>query len=293
MISNLITLSIDDFKMKYVEFSLRNNKLFIENIDEEFFDDFITLNDKETKIIFNLDSAFKEILLRKKNIHKDISITLPSRYFYIVKLPYDISMSNKKLNSYLKWELPIIYPEIKNQDVIVQNIKMEGNYCLAIGIKRTIINTIKKFVENSNLNLKLIENEHLSFNRFIKYYPKVDNSNYLIVYVGNNYFTLSYNTPTNMIDFRMFNYDELSEIIEKTHNYYNENIKSNDLFVNLFITGNYVSDTFIKHFEATNTFILRRLNPFDNIPYNPKLINSKLYTSKNYTFATNVALTLS
>jgi hypothetical protein len=290
MSNNLLTLSIDDYKIKLVEFSYRNGKLYIENIDEEYFEELLNFNEKETKIHYLLKDAINELMLRKKAVTRNVSIALPTKYFYIIKIPYEKKLSLKDLNNYLKWELRVIYPELINRDIIVQNIKLDDKYCIAIAIERHIINKIRTFVEFYNFELKIVENEHLAFNRFVKKYPKVDNSNYLILYVGIDYFTISYNSINNIIEFRSYKYSELSEVIEKTHNFYNQFIKTNDLFVNLYITGSNISDTFIKHFEATNTFILRRVNPFEGIQYNPKLINSKLYTLKNYAFAVNVAL---
>lgn len=293
MTSNLITISIDDFKIKYVEFVYEANKLKIENIDEEYFDELLSFYDKEPKIIYLLDTALKEIFLRKKNIAKDVSLTIPSKYFYIAKLPYDNKLSTKELNNYFKWELPIIFPELNNQDIIVQNIKLDDVYSLAIGIKRSIINIIKKFVVNANLNLKLVENEHLAFNRFIKNYRKPLQSNYLALSIGNQNFTLSYNSPNNIIDFRTYSYTELNEIIEKTHVFYNENIKFNDLIINIYLSGNNISKTFVDILEETKNFIVKIVNPFEGIPIATKAINTKLYSTKYYSFFSNVALTLS
>ena len=82
-LTNQVGVNLTEDKIQLVEIVKKENKLFLENADEEFFEESIFENTKEAKYIHILQNAFNEIVLRNPLISTKISFTLPTNYFYV------------------------------------------------------------------------------------------------------------------------------------------------------------------------------------------------------------------
>lgn len=288
---NHAAISISDGKLQIVELVLSENKFVIDNIDEEYFDEFLNFNDKEPKIVSLLQSAFSELIFRKKLVSENISFVLAGSLFQIAKLPYDNNLSNKELNNHLKWELGILFPQLLNIDLVVQNFKLSENECFAVALQRRHINFIKTFCSRNSLKLKYIDNDHFAFNRLAIKFLALEKAPYLTLFAGEKYFSLMYNVNNKPTDYKRFSITNLNDVISITSEYFLKSIaKSEDDIAKLIIAGESIPDEFIKKFEKHTKFIITKINPFDKVLHNPRLIQSKNLTIRNNTFSHVAAL---
>jgi Tfp pilus assembly PilM family ATPase len=101
---------ISNSKLRLVEVCNKGDIFSLENVDEEFFFDFLNFNDKETKLISILQNAFNEITLRNQLTSNIVSFTLPSNLFTILDIPYDDALTKKDLQEHINWELSLLMP---------------------------------------------------------------------------------------------------------------------------------------------------------------------------------------
>jgi len=96
-------ISISESKLQLVEVKYSDNNFIIENVEEEYFNEFLDFNFKETKFISILQSAFNNIIFRKPINAEYISFSLPLELFYINKIPIESTYSPKEQIEYYKW----------------------------------------------------------------------------------------------------------------------------------------------------------------------------------------------
>ena len=80
-LTNQTGLSITEDKVQLVEIISKENTFYLENVDEEYFEESLFENTKESKFIHILQNAFNEIILRKPLTSGKISITIPPSFF--------------------------------------------------------------------------------------------------------------------------------------------------------------------------------------------------------------------
>jgi len=82
-LTNQVGINISNTSIQLVEISNKQSKVYLENVDEEFFEESLDLNLKEPKFIHILQNAYNEIILRKPLLTSKVLISLPINFFKI------------------------------------------------------------------------------------------------------------------------------------------------------------------------------------------------------------------
>lgn len=190
-------LHISKSKLQIVEVLNKNNKFILGNVDEEYFPEFLSFKDEESKIINILQSAFDELLLRKPLNSDSISFSLPNTSFKAFDIPFDKSLTKDDLLEHLNWELSVLYPDEIGGNYLIQNIKItDGDYragsnAIVFAMEKSTLQILYKFCHKNNLSLKFVDHEHMSANSIIILEQnKNKEALFCSVYINDNYFSL-------------------------------------------------------------------------------------------------------
>ena len=87
---NHVGITITNSKIQLVEIIFNNNRFYLNNVDEAYFNEPVNFDDdKETKISSRIQGAFNEILIKKPLESKSVSFALPFELFNSLQVPYD------------------------------------------------------------------------------------------------------------------------------------------------------------------------------------------------------------
>ncbi|MBI9070993.1 MAG: hypothetical protein JEY94_05310 [Melioribacteraceae bacterium] len=296
---NHIGLSFSCSKLQLVEVNYNENSFYLENVDEEYFNEFINLDSKETQVISILQNAFNELQLRKPIKGKAVSITLPNEFFKIVEIPYEKTLIPNDLKDMFKWNLSILYPDLNTDDFVVQHIDIKngnvGSSAIVIGVNRRYLKALHKFCVRNNLVLKYIDNAHIASNAYLLK-EKISAKDILLsIYVSEKNLSVMLLKDKKPIYFTSYGFDNIAgtiPIISKSVSAFNKSGISTSSITSSFIAGENISDTLLKQIQETCGLPIVRFNPFNKIKAAPHLIENDNYSYKNnsYSAATGIAL---
>lgn len=194
---NHVGLHISKSKLQLVEVINKNNNFILWNVDEEYFPEFLSFEDRESKIISILQSALDELFLRKPIKSSSASFSLPNTSFKTFDIPFDKSLIKDDLAEHLNWELSVLYPESKGEEYSLQNIKItdgdyrEGSNAIVFALEKTTLKILHKFCQRNNLHIKFVDHEHMSANSIIFLeQDKNKESLFCSIYFEDNYFSI-------------------------------------------------------------------------------------------------------
>ena len=104
VITNQLGLNITEEKLQLVELNYTGNSCYLENIDEEYFEELISSETKEAKFIYILQNAFNEIILRNPINANKVSVSLPLSFFNTFEIPAEQNLTGSDFDEYLEWE---------------------------------------------------------------------------------------------------------------------------------------------------------------------------------------------
>lgn len=288
-------LYVSNTKLQLVEVNYRDDKFILENVDEEYFDDFFKPSDKETKIITILQNAYNELVIRKPLKSNLVSFSLPSTFFKVLDIPYDDTLIKNDFEEHLHWEVSVLYPHLPKNETSIQHIKIDksflrsGKSLIVLTISKNILRLINKFCQRNNLILKVVDNEHLASNVVIY----LDNFNkleglYLSIFLRENYFSLvliergipiffrikKFRSPEKLANYIYDELEYLASISEETLD-----IKKTYIF------GEAVSNAMIEQLTIQCKINPIKANPFKRIHIDQSIINNSYYTTHFNSFA--------
>ena len=291
-------------KLQLVEVNYKTKNFCLENIDEEYFSEFLDLSIKETKFISVLQNAFDEIILRKPLNTNYVSFSLPHEFFRIAEIPYDATLIGEDLIDHLKWEISLLYPDYEARDYIVQYIDTKSGdngtakQAIVIAAIKKYLKIIHKFCVRNNLILKFIDNSHIASNSVIWLdNPASNNDYYVNIMLGRlnlSVILLKDNLP---VYFKIKHLQSAADVIPKLL-YEMGNLKDKKITLNsvkkVYISGDHISDNIIHRLEKALNISLIKYNPFNYIEANPALHENEFYTDKfnSFTSAAGIALRL-
>lgn len=298
---NHIGINITSSKLQLVEVNYKDEKFYLENVDEEFFDDFLNLQDKETKCISILQKAFDEILLRKSINSSAVSITLPQEFFHIVELPYEESLiENDQLESF-RWDISVLYPELKTDDLLIQKIEVDKSSlrkekkAIVISVSRRYLKILHKFIVRNNLNLKYIDNAHIAVNNFVSLEELGDKGLVMSVYIGEKSLSVLVVENNYPVFFSSKKISSISSVIpsifKEVEKMKLSGIDLNNITQSL-IAGDDLSENLIKQVQESFELPMLRLNPFNKLDVNPSLKENSLYIEKFNSFSAAMGIAL-
>jgi Tfp pilus assembly PilM family ATPase len=266
---------ISTSKLRLVEVGHKDDIFSLENIDEEFFSDFLNFSDKETKLITILQNAFNEIILRNQLSSNIVSFTLPANLFNIIDIPYDDALTKKDLQEHLKWELSLLLPELDSNDIAMQSIDIsdsilrKGNNIILILLQKKIIQLLIKFCNRNNLTLRYIDNEHLSAINLLSLNQSITSSKiYLTLLVRETYASIVLIENTIPINVDVFLYEGVSELIEKLNKKLESISTKFDEVIDIeksFVFGDALTQSALLKIQETTGLILESTNPFKKL----------------------------
>jgi Tfp pilus assembly PilM family ATPase len=287
--------TITSSKIQLVEINYRNSQYFLQNVDEVYFDEHLKLlQDKETKIITVLQSAFNEILIRNRVNSRAASFTLPPEIFYTVQLPFDNTLLHQDLIEEIKWELSILFPSVFINDLVIQHLEVEKNRIvnhdtiLVSALKRKYLHWLKYFCEENNLKIKFIDNSHFASERALTSSQKLNTGIFLSIYLSNNYLSFIFSLDGKPFLFKAIPYSTASEIpqliLKETSPTETVNI-NRSLIDSVYITGEDISSSFVDTLSFSTGIELKLFNPFENINPDSKLFENSNFSQKSNSFS--------
>ncbi len=299
-IYNHTGINITSSKLQLVEVVHRDNRFFVENVDEEYFFEFLDFSSKETKIISLLQNAFDEMILRNPLQSANISFTLPIELFKIVEIPYDQSLTGVDLTAHLKWELSILFPADSSSDFIVQYIPVkrgsesDSNHLIIVALLKQHLKTLHKFCSRNNLQLKYADNPHIASNLVISSNPDLsERDQKMSIFISDR--VLSVILLTNNIPgyFKTKSLKKISEVIPKLGEIFDDlnslNINTTEI-KEIFVSGDNIGDSLLKQISDSRGIKLHRINPFQSVNFPPKLKENEYFTEKFNSFVPSAGI---
>lgn len=295
-------LNISGNKLQLVDTVHKDDGLYLENVDEEWFEENIDFTKPESQFVSILQNAFNKILLRKPLLSSNISFTLPFEFFHITRIPYEQTLTNNDLKDHFKWELSVLFPPSSPDDFIVQYIEtsksdiVEPGEAIIIAIKKEVVKRLHKFASKNNLVLKYIDNAHISCNPFIAYANKdYEKGVFCSFYCDENYFSTIILDGKNPIFFSSVKFNELSEIpilLAKEFSRMKKMKINSDLISKYFYCGVMPKDVVVNPIIREFDINIININPFNSLKIKGSTDFTKFHQHENNSFtpATGIAL---
>ena len=298
ILTNQIGVSITESSIQLVEIVNKEDKIFLENVDEEYFEESLYETTKEAKFIHILQNAFNEIILRSPLKSNKISVTLPPSYFRIFEIPADKNLTKNDLNEYIKWELTKLFPDENADNLVTQKLVLDTptfqsyKRVLIYSINENILRRIHKFCVRNSLTLKYIDNAHVASSALID-----DDSNILSIYAESKDLSIILYSNNNIfyqVQKQFNSISQIPELISST----NDEIKERELLskgVELsYMDGISTTNELKNSISTTNNISFKDFAPFSKLEISDNLINSNLVTENAAKFAsaTSIALRL-
>jgi hypothetical protein len=294
---------ISNNRLQLVEVNNIDNNFVAENVDEEYFSDFFSFDEKETKLVSILQNAYNEIALRRKLTSSFISFTLPANAFYLFDIPIDEALTKTDLEEHINWELSILAPDCESSSLAVQLIKMnesrlrKSNNLIVLAIKKNILNLLDKFAVRNNIKLRFVDNEHLSANNILLQQNKLDpESVYITLLVKENYFSIVLIENRLPVYFTIRKYKnsiEFAELFKSELKKLSLRIDGDSEINDSYIFGEY-SKSLLHNITKVSGLTFQPVNPFIGLKFSNTMTNSDsvILQSAQYTSAAGIAFRL-
>ncbi|MFA8341884.1 MAG: hypothetical protein ACEPO8_02815 [Rhodothermaceae bacterium] len=296
---NHIGFNITNSRLQLVEVGCEGSKYFIENIDEEYYNNFFDLSDKETKIITLLEDAFNELVLRKQLNTNNVSFTLPNKFFRILEIPYEETLLKEDLTESLKWNLSVLFPETTSDEYVIQHILVEDSKFLQqknaiiIGINRKFLKILHKFCTRNNLVLRFIDNVHIASNTISLLHSEAE-KNILNFYFEEKSFSVCLLENSKPIHFAVKKCNSANDIVDGLKAAYDKvnKIIPEENIDDYFISGENISAALCKQVNTIFGCDVKKLNPFHGVKTMPDLADNDLLNSKFSSFTASTGISI-
>lgn len=295
-------LNLSNLKLQLVEIATKANYFSLENVDEAYFNDSLDLtNDKETKIMSVLQSAYNELLLKESINSSLVSFTLPANLFYVLQIPYEPRLLYSDQVEEFRKQISIAYPFLSPSNLVIRFFTTETNNllrsatALIVAVERRHLALINTFCKNNKLILRYIDNVHLASEKSLTAIHAYDSKDLTMsMYMANEYFSLIFSFKGKPIYYKLVPLVKFSEIVD----FLREEIVENNLIESLspnlieaaYITGEGVSQTIADKFQDEIGIKFNLFNPFEKISPNEKLLSNSNYSSKFNSFSPSAGI---
>lgn len=292
---NQAGFNITSSKIQLVEINYKDSGYVLQNIDEVYFDERLKLKeDKETKVVSVLQTAFNEILLRNSLNSRTASFTLPPEIFHTVQLPFDNTLLSHDLIEDIKWQLTVLYPYIFINDLVIQHLEIQKNKFISYNsilvnaLKRKYLHWLKYFCEENNLRIKFIDHSHFASERVLTSSVNVKDGLLLSLYISSNFISFIFSFSGKPFLFKSVPYSSAGEIpqIILRETSPTEKVNLNRSMINHFyISGEDITSSFVDSLNSSTELKFNLFNPFENINPDPGLYENELYSRKSSAFS--------
>ncbi len=288
MFVNHAGFSISSRKLQLVEIDFNDGRFLIENIDEEPFPFEIDAQISSSKLLTALQDAYDKIIARK-NLKTDIvSFALPAFFFKSAKIPYDPNLISKDLETHLKWEFGVLFPNDNPDDFVIDKFTLgdESNELFFFAVERKILQTIHKFCFRNNLLLKYVDNSVIAGLILLPYLSEPGKKNYVSVFLNKNYFAVTFVKNHVPVFYKVFTGNEGSK--EHIYNVVNElkakHFEKTD-FSDYYIFGDGLQQNIIEELNRENGVYFNTVNPFKLLKLNQRIKDNAFATQSYFNFA--------
>lgn len=295
MFENHVGINLTSSKIQLVEIIFDSGRFYLNSIDEEYFSEFIDFNDKETKLLSIIQSSFDDMLLRRGLKSKFVSFTIPHDQFLFAQIPYDKTLVSNDLIEHFKWELSLLYPNERPEELALQHIEIAQNNLnlfdtiIVIALKKKIIKLLNQFCINNKLKLKYVDNVHLAADISSQLSEKTcETSLTFSVYISENFLSAEYTLGQNPIRFKVYPLNHAGEILPILKD---ELRSKTDFHINLrmisaaIILGDNITDSFIEQARVQLNLQFKKINPFDKIAVNEEISENSYLLNKHFSFS--------
>ncbi len=298
MITNIsqLGINISEEKLQLVELNCTSGNCYLENIDEEYFEEVIDTETKESKFINILQNAFNEIILRKSVISKKVSVSLPLSFFKTFEIPVEEKLTAADLNEYLKWEFSKLYPTLSEENFVIQSYvtnNSNNQIAFVFALEKSVLKIIRKFCVRNNLILKNVDNSNIASSVFLQNQPDKDKQ--LSVFIDNHRVSIILFSKGKFQFYKQKEYKSISELALLTKDIYNE-VKERYLkyyTVSAFtLWGNVYSDKLKEQLEKTLELTAQTINPFQKIKTETDIANKKITAENPWKFSSAMGMAL-
>lgn len=302
LFQNNAGFNITKSKLQLVEVNYTENDFYLENVDEEYFSDFIDSSIKETKFISILQSAFNSLVLRNPLKSNFVSFSLPYEFFKIVTIPFDNTLIESDLKEYVEWEFSLLFPQCYQNEYTLRYVKIDNsdllgkNKIIIYAVEKRILKLLHKFAIKNNITIKFVDNVHLSANSIIlsdSEFSKLQNS--VSIYLTDDSVNLMLLEGANPVYLQSFSYSNINDLVTAFSNGFNALQKVNvdsGLFHKAYIFTDSVSDAIIEQVKTKLNVNLLRLNPFEQILQNPTIKENEITQKKLLMFSSALGTVL-
>jgi len=289
-------LNLSATKLQVVEIAGSQEQISLDNLNEAKFTQPLNFkSDRETIILSQLQAAYDEMRKNQPLQSDTLSFSLPLDLFYISQLPYDNTLLQKDLIEEFRWEYSIMFPFVKNQDLILQYLEVEKNMiytkntAIVYGIERKYLALLEKFCEQNNLKLGFIDNVHLSAERALVLSNSFVNAGLrLSLYISESIMSMIFSLDGRPISQKVFSinsYDDVRQnILDEISLSKSKNIIKG-LIQASYITGEKIPDSVVNSLNEETGLNFIVFNPFDKLNANPLLKENPFYCHSYNSFS--------
>jgi len=297
---NSLGVNLTTTKIQVVEKLNEGDKFWVENIDEEHFENLIDFEDKEAKLIDILQTAFNELVLRKSPVAKNVAVALPAELFKVFQTPFEPKLSREDLYLQQKWEFRNLVPYENPDDFILRKILVEqfpsssyGEVC-TLALKRKFLQTLHRFFARNKFKLIAVDHAQLALLPIFKiFFPE---EKYLLsIQISDMNFSAMLLQGKKLLVFKSFKISEVGVINSKIklllNEFANRGINTDEINTAYF-SGDGISDSMLEKINDEFGFHPVKINPFSSAAISDKLQTNKLFSEKYYSFASAFGISL-
>ncbi len=267
---NHIGIFVSQTKLQLVEIVYTGEKFVLENIDEEYFDDFLNFDEKETKVISIMQNALNEIIVRKPLKSKNISFALPHSFFRTAKIPFEPKLNQNEMLEHFKWEYSHLYPKNSPEELIFQFMPVisendkKSDFIIVVAALKKYLKIFYKFAKLNDLKLKYFDNAHFSVDRILNLDTSISNNEKIIsVYISENSISFSEIQNGKTCDFKIQFYSNVNEITGIISNEINSRNEISN--AKIFVNGTVSVEAVKRKIENEMNFQIINFNPLEKL----------------------------
>ncbi|MCX6151746.1 MAG: hypothetical protein NTX22_14580 [Ignavibacteriales bacterium] len=296
-IQNHTGINITNSKLQLVEVIYSDGEFILENVDEEYFPEFLNFDEKKTKVISILQNALNEITIRNPLKSKYFSFSLPHNLFNVVQLPIENALLENDLAENIKWEFSVLYPHLNNDDLVIQYLKVnkENGWAIIAGILRKYLEILNDFCDQNNVKFQYLDHSHFASDNLLNYESSINNDSFnLSLYLTKDFISIDLIKNNLPVKFYVYPVKATSEIIPELNQFLFSIGWSKDnqkLISRIYLAGDSVPESLIVNLKDIYGFDISLLDPFDKIKHGKALQNNKnIFTRANsFTSAAGLA----
>jgi hypothetical protein len=240
-----------------------------------------------------------EELMKRNRVHgKQISFALPADLVFINIIPVDAALQGNELTSYMQWEFEQYHPNAPVKDFLLNFYplprgKGKTKRMFLVSVGRGMISFLKKATEELRLQLHLIDIDHFSTEKSLRFnYPELTKGNLALFGVRVGRVDGSLIARGELVDYRAYPLESAREL-KKSALSYLKYLKEQDGLespAKIFLHGIDVSSVTASQVQLETGVETLTLNAVRNLSPSKKLHQPYVKGSSRFAAAIGLAL---